>query len=54
MIIVAVMRLVGSYGLHPYFVGAFLVLPLTIAWSAMSYYLIERPFLDKRMRYIDR
>jgi peptidoglycan/LPS O-acetylase OafA/YrhL len=37
--------------LSPYTFGVVVVLPITIAFAAASYHLIERPFLEMRVRY---
>jgi peptidoglycan/LPS O-acetylase OafA/YrhL len=40
--------------LSPYTFGLLVVLPATIALAAVSYHLIERPFLELRVRYVQR
>jgi peptidoglycan/LPS O-acetylase OafA/YrhL len=37
---------------EPYLIGLIVVLPSTIALSAISHYLIASPFLALRMRYV--
>ena len=45
---------VPSLFAHPYVVGALFVLPATVLMAAISYYVIELPFLSKRMNYTSK
>lgn len=51
---ILVLRIVpGNFlNMSPYLLGPFVVLPLTIVFAAISYYVIEQPFLDMRVKYI--
>jgi peptidoglycan/LPS O-acetylase OafA/YrhL len=49
-----VVRLMPLPFLSPYVTGGLIVLPLTIALAALSYHVIEGPFLMLRSRYVAR
>lgn len=52
MLLVMIVRAVEPLGLHSYVVGFGIALPLTVAVAYASYHVIERPFLEMRMRYV--
>jgi peptidoglycan/LPS O-acetylase OafA/YrhL len=51
MLLVLIIRYIADLGLHSYMVGAAIALPAIVAVSFSSYHLIEKPFLDLRVKY---